>query len=411
MVSITEVEIIATEGRLMKALVADAPDEQGPKPALILLHEIFGINNAMRATARLFAEEGYLVVLPDLFWRIEQGIDLGYDEADVGKAMSLFQQFDIAAGLGDVAATVAAAKALPNSNGSVAVLGFCLGGTLAVASATLDDVEASVAYYPVALNEFKSAGALRCPVVMHFGGDDPYCPPEALTSIRERFAGASVKIYEYPNASHAFYNADRTEYAPAAAKTSHTRSLQLLRKRVGPEYDLEALWERHTYYEFAERDVDKTISTMVEEPYVNHVPTMTGGVGRKQLRHFYKNFFVDVHPDDMEVLLVSRTVGVDRIVDEMVSSFTHDRMMDYLLPGIEPTGRKIRVTAVGVISFRGSKIFHEHIHYDMGSLLAQAGLIDPSTLPVVGAAAAEKVIDRFSHPSNELMTTWYPPED
>jgi carboxymethylenebutenolidase len=114
------------------ALVADAPDEAGPKPALILLHKIFGLNGAMRDTARLFAEEGYLVVAPELFWRIEPGVDLGYGEADVAKAMTLYGQYDPIKGLGDIARAVEAARKLPNCNGSVAVLGFCLGGTLAV---------------------------------------------------------------------------------------------------------------------------------------------------------------------------------------------------------------------------------------------------------------------------------------
>ena len=411
MVDISEVVIRTAGDRRMKGLVADAPEEKGPKPALILLQEIFGINRSMRNTAQLFAEEGYLVIVPDLFWRIEEGIDLGYGEEDVAKAMALFQQFDIPTGLDDIAATIAAARALPNCNGSVAVLGFCLGGTLAVASATLEGIDASVAYYPVALDKLPLAQPFRCPLTMHFGGADPYCPPDALAAIRARFAGSGVKIYEYPGASHAFYNADRAEYASAAAKTSHTRSLELLRKAVGPAYDLEALWEQHAYFEFGLKDADKTIETMVEAPYVNHVPTMTGGVGRKQLHHFYKYFFVDIHPEDLEIILVSRTVGVDRVVDEMVSTFTHDRMMDYLLPGIQPTGRKVKLTTVGVVSFRGSKLFHEHIHYDMGSLLAQVGLLDPTKLPVVGAEAAEKVLDQHSHPSNELMTTWYDPKD
>lgn len=395
----------------MKALVVNASEEKGPKPALILLQEIFGINKSMRDIASLFAEEGYLVVVPDLFWRIEEGVDLGYSEADVEKATGLYQQFDSSLGLADIAVTINAARTLPNANGSVAVLGFCMGGTMAVAAATLEGVEASVAYYPVALDKLQIESPLRCPLTMHFGGADPYCPPEVLAAIRARFAGGGVKIHEYPGASHGFYNADRVDYAPAEAKISHTRSLELLRKTVGPVYDLEALWEQHAYFEFGLRDANKTIETMVAAPYVNHVPTMTGGVGRKQLHHFYKHFFVDVHPEDLEITLVSRTVGVDRVVDEMVSSFTHDRMMDYLLPGIAPTGRKVKLTTVGVVSFRGSKLFHEHIHYDMGSLLAQVGLLDVAKLPVVGAAAAEKVLDPKSHPSNQLMTTWYPPKD
>src|SRR5690606_1787463 len=103
-------------------------------------------------------------------------------------------------------------------------------------------------------------------------------------------------------------------------------------------------------------------------------------------------------------------VGVDRVVDEMVATFTHDRLIEYLLPGIPPTGRRISVTTVAVVSFRGSKLYHEHIHYDMGTLLAQAGLIDPKLLPVAGAEAAEKVLDPARHPSIDMLPSWYPPE-
>ena len=106
---------------------------------------------------------------------------------------------------------------------------------------------------------------------------------------------------------------------------------------------------------------------------------------------------------------VSRTIGVNRLVDETVVSFTHDRMMDYFLPGLAPTGKKIVIPGTAVVTFRGSRIRHEHIYYDYASMLAQAGVIDAKTYSISGAEQAEKVLAPHKHPSNRLMTTWKPP--
>jgi carboxymethylenebutenolidase len=161
----------------------------------------------------------------------------------------------------------------------------------------------------------------------------------------------------------------------------------------------------HCYYEFATRDVDATMATMVAQPYVNHVPTMTGGVGYTDLHRFYKNHFVNSNPDDTALIPVSRTIGADRVVDEMIFSFTHDREIDWLLPGIEPTGKKVEVPLVGIINFRGDKLYHEHIYWDQASVLVQIGLLDPKNLPVAGVQTAKKLVDE-TLPSNELMEKW-----
>jgi carboxymethylenebutenolidase len=98
----------------------------------------------------------------------------------------------------------------------------------------------------------------------------------------------------------------------------------------GPYFDLEAIWDEHTHYEFASRSVEETMATMVEEPYVNHVPTLTGGIGRSKLTNFYRDHFIFSNADDAALELVSRTVGVDRIVDEFLFNCTHDRVIDWL---------------------------------------------------------------------------------
>ncbi len=172
-----------------------------------------------------------------------------------------------------------------------------------------------------------------------------------------------------------------------------------------PEIDLVALWEAHCRHEFETRDVDATMATMVAAPYVNHVPTMTGGVGHDQLKRFYKYHFIGGNPPDTGLTPVSRTVGGDQIVDEMIFSFTHTSEVDWMLPGVPPTGRKVEIPLVAIVRFVGDKVAHEHIYWDQASVLVQVGLLDPIGLPVAGAETAAKVVDA-ARPSNELMTRW-----
>jgi carboxymethylenebutenolidase len=169
--------------------------------------------------------------------------------------------------------------------------------------------------------------------------------------------------------------------------------------------DLVALWEEHCRHEFSTRDVDATMATMVHEPYVNHIPTMTGGVGHDQLKRFYKYHFISGNPPDFRLTSISRTVGEDRIVDEFIMHFTHTTEIDWLLPGVSPTGRQVDVPAVAIVQFQGDKLVHEHIYWDQASVLVQTGLLDPAGLPVAGAETARKVADK-TLPSNALMARW-----
>jgi carboxymethylenebutenolidase len=172
------------------------------------------------------------------------------------------------------------------------------------------------------------------------------------------------------------------------------------------EHDLAALWEAHCRHEFETRDVDATMATMVAAPYVNHVPTMSGGVGHDELKRFYKYHFIGANPPDMTMAPVSRTIGADRVVDEMVVSFTHTTTIDWMLPGIAPTGRKVEIPLVAIVQFRDGKVAHEHIYWDQASVLVQIGVLDPAGLPVAGGETARKVLD-VSLPSNTLLRqTW-----
>jgi carboxymethylenebutenolidase len=155
---------------------------------------------------------------------------------------------------------------------------------------------------------------------------------------------------------------------------------------------LNDVWERHVRDEFVTRDVNATLDTMVPDAYVNHVPVMTGGVGERALRAFYAERFIPQMPPDTEIVPVSRTIGDDRLVDEMIFRFTHTIAMDWMLPGVPPTGRRVEIPLVAIVHFRDGKLAHEHIYWDQASVLVQLGLLDPSGLPVVGVETARKVL-------------------
>src|SRR5262249_4006945 len=142
---------------------------------------------------------------------------------------------------------------------------------------------------------------------------------------------------------------------------------------------------------------------MVPDAHVNHIPVMTGGVGREALREFYSRHFIPKMPSDTEIIPISRTIGTDQLVDEMVFRFTHTIEMDWMLPGIPPTGKRVEVPLVAIVHFRDGKLAHEHIYWDQASVLAQLGLLDPQALPVIGSDTARKVVDP-SLPSNALMS-------
>lgn len=157
--------------------------------------------------------------------------------------------------------------------------------------------------------------------------------------------------------------------------------------------ELIRLWEEHLKCEFTTHDAAATLETMVDEPYVNHIPTMTGGYGRDALLAFYSRDFIPVMPPDLRIEPLSRTVGEDQLVDEMILSFTHTGPIPWMLPGVAPTHRKVRVPLVAIVRFRDGKVAHEHIYWDQASVLKQIGLLNDPSLPVYGAETADKALD------------------
>ncbi|KAJ4472130.1 hypothetical protein J3R30DRAFT_3298956 [Lentinula aciculospora] len=216
------------------------------------------------------------------------------------------------------------------------------------------------------------------------------------------------------------------DYSPIEATLAHSRVLVFLRKSLkGPVFDIEAIWEEHTYFEFELRSVAKTMGTMVAEPYVNHVPTvgiilfslMTGGVGRKALSAFYRDHFIFANPADTTMIPISRTVGSDRVVDEFIFKMTHDKVVDWLLPGVPPTGKLLEIPMMGVINIRGDRLYHEHIWWDQATALLQAGVLPrhvsyPTSegqkelrLPVSGVESAHMLINEMDGKSNEMLAS------
>ena len=165
------------------------------------------------------------------------------------------------------------------------------------------------------------------------------------------------------------------------------------RKKNRRHPNLGAIFDKHLKCEFEEHDVDATMKTMVKEPYVHHIPTLTGGIGYDGVYNFYKSDFVGKMPDDTKVLSVSRTIGKDQVVDELILSFTHDREIKFMLPGIPPTGKYVELPHIVVMKFNGNKIAHEHIYWDQASLLTQIGLLDPKSLPAYGIEQTRKLLE------------------
>jgi carboxymethylenebutenolidase len=179
-------------------------------------------------------------------------------------------------------------------------------------------------------------------------------------------------------------------------------SLQATTNLTPAQEALQALWDEHLRLEFETHNTEDTLVTMVEDAYVNNIPVMTGGVGKPALREFYSKYFIPQMAPDTELIPISRTIGTDQLVDEMLVKFTHTVQIDWMLPGIAPTGKQVEVAVVAIVKFRDGKLAHEHIYWDQASVLVQVGLLAPGKLPVVGVESARKAINP-NLPSNELI--------
>lgn len=274
-----------------------------------------------------------------------------------------------------------------------------------------------------------------CAVVAYYA---PYMPKSSVdfpTTLNllihlagsQRFGVKHRHSFRYPYTEPGFAESDLDEFNKPAARVAWSRTLAMLRTGFGIQGDLEAIWDNHLSIRdgiSSTDDVDDLLETMIPDISVDYVPTITGGIGKKRLKRFYSDFFAGNRPKDFKSILSSRTVGTDRVVDELVVSFTHNMEVPWMLPGVPPTGKKIEIAMVFIVSIRGGKICTENIYWDQASVLLQIGLIDLSyvpdsfqtqdaskskevaKLPISGAEAAHKVLDEENGKSNRLIPNW-----
>jgi len=199
-------------------------------PGIVLIQEIFGVNSHIRAVADQYASDGYTVLAPDIFWRMQPMVDLGYAPDDFQKGIGYMQKFDFAAGVKDLSATVAALRGLPECTGKIASLGYCMGGMLSYLCAANAGVDAAVCYYGGGIHtQLAEAGKISCPVLFHFAGNDSYIPAAAVEAVKQAFAGRTgAHIDVYPGVDHGFNCWDRPAYNQQNSALARGRSLTFL---------------------------------------------------------------------------------------------------------------------------------------------------------------------------------------
>jgi len=153
------------------------------------------------------------------------------------------------------------------------------------------------------------------------------------------------------------------------------------------------VWAAHCRAEFEQRDVDATLQTMTDEPRLLNVPTGRGGRGLDEVRRFYADEFIGPMPPDAQIESLGLAVGARRLVEEVVLTFTHDREMPWILPGLAPTGRRVRIPQIAVVGFRDGRVAFEHIWWDQASVLAQVGQLGATTVPTLGADEADALVE------------------
>lgn len=347
----------------------------GTGPGLLLLSDQKGLDDGMRARADLFGEEGYSVLA------------LGHDVSPA-----------------DIVAAADVLRGLPETDGDIAAMGHGPGGVLACRAAADAGFRAVIAFDAIELADDPDIlRAVPCPYVLQFGVDGAPEALEAANKIREAHKRRDgSRVLDWAEARPGFAIPHRPTFHRRADDLAHTRTLELVRRVLGPYYDFGALFAEHIHHEFETRDVDATMATMIDQPYVNHVPTLAGGVGHDLLKRFYKYHFVDQNTGVRDRTPISYTMGPNQVVLETYTKFAHDSVIDRYFPGIEPTGKTIEIVTVIIVKFRGDKVCHEHLYWDQGSALKQIGVLDSGDLPLAGAEAARKVLDE-TLPSNIFM--------
>jgi len=227
------ISLTAKDGGTFRAYFAPAASGKGP--GIVLCQEIFGINAYVREVADQYAAEGYSVLAPDLFWRMEPNVELGYTPQDWERAFDFMKRLNIDKAIEDLGVAAQALRTRPESTGKVGVLGFCLGGKLSYLTAARVKIDAAVCYYGVGIEQLLGeAGNIKCPMVMHFAEEDRFVPIEAFNAVKAHFAPRpEIEIYLYSGQDHAFARTGGDHYDKASAMTAEARTKALFKKALG----------------------------------------------------------------------------------------------------------------------------------------------------------------------------------
>jgi carboxymethylenebutenolidase len=219
------IQFPATDGRTIDAYLALPPSGEGP--GLVLWQEIFGVNAHIRGVAEQYAQAGFVVLVPDAFWRQQRRVELGYVGPERDQALALMKAYPPAEQEADVQAAAAALRARPEVGGrKVGAIGYCMGGRLAYLSAALAGVDAAVSYYGGGIQtRLELAPRITVPVLFHYAGHDPSIPPEAVAQVQQALAGKPATFHLYLQAEHGFNCWDRAAYDPASAALAFGRTL------------------------------------------------------------------------------------------------------------------------------------------------------------------------------------------
>ncbi|KAI1371472.1 NTF2-like protein [Hypoxylon crocopeplum] len=299
-----------------------------------------------------------------------------------------------------------------------------------------------IAYYPTRIPDprTKFPGGIQVLVHLAIGEEVGVVKQTQMVGIQGKKRTTKRKIdrglgtggtmhMEYPSYSYdaipGFAEHDLDEFNRISAELSWSRSLATARRAFRQDVDVEKIFEQNVESKFYTRHLQQTLSTYSahRSPHVTHIPTLTGGIGSEELQRFYSEFFIDRNPPSMKLTLLSRTIGTDRIVDEMHVAFKHTQEMPWILPGMPPTNKRVEVLVVSIVALRGGRLYYEHVYWDQASVLVQVGLLDPKLvpkkagdmgvkkLPVVGKEAARRVLSGYDEgdegeATNKLITEW-----
>lgn len=225
-----EIIIQARDGGSFAAYLA--LPEKTPAAGIVLLPEIFNTNQHIRSVCDGYAEEGFVVLAPDVFWRQDDGAYLSYTDEGRAKARALEEQLDVDTFANDLEDAIGALRARPETTQKVGVMGFCLGGKFTYLSSVRHAIQAAVSYYGVKIDQYlDEADGLNCPLLMHFAENDPHVPPEAVEAIRQRMgASENVEIAVYPGTEHGFNRYGYPPHHPAQAAIARDRTLAHFRR-------------------------------------------------------------------------------------------------------------------------------------------------------------------------------------